>query len=247
MAMALHMIEICPDIPMMLRFLNTQGFGQGTFDEDMGYGIHAWLQAVFGRLAPKPWRLLADDRRPPRILGYSAADAATLRQSLQEFADPLVGAVICDPENDLRSRPMPKWRVGRCLAFEVKVCPTGRKARGGPEKDVFLIRLENQPNNPLSRHTIYSRWVQERVEQHQAARVATIHLDAFRLIQQFRQNQAVIAGERERQRRHLIRPQAVLRGELIVQDPELFTDLLAHGIGRHRAFGYGMLLLRPPS
>jgi CRISPR system Cascade subunit CasE len=39
----------------------------------------------------------------------------------------------------------------------------------------------------------------------------------------------------------------LLRGELTVADPDAFSALLARGVGRHRAFGYGMLLLRPPS
>jgi len=32
-----------------------------------------------------------------------------------------------------------------------------------------------------------------------------------------------------------------------VRDPTGFAALLARGVGRHRAFGFGMLLLRPPA
>jgi CRISPR system Cascade subunit CasE len=42
------------------------------------------------------------------------------------------------------------------------------------------------------------------------------------------------------------RPNAVLEGHLMVRDPVAFRALLARGVGRHRAFGFGMLLLRPP-
>jgi len=31
-----------------------------------------------------------------------------------------------------------------------------------------------------------------------------------------------------------------------VQDPQAFAALLARGLGRHRSFGYGCLLLAPP-
>ena len=41
------------------------------------------------------------------------------------------------------------------------------------------------------------------------------------------------------------RPDATLEGILQVTDPERFQGLLARGVGRHRAFGFGMLLLRP--
>jgi CRISPR system Cascade subunit CasE len=42
------------------------------------------------------------------------------------------------------------------------------------------------------------------------------------------------------------RPDATFRGTLRVDDPARFAAAaLARGVGRHRAFGFGMLLLRP--
>ena len=38
---------------------------------------------------------------------------------------------------------------------------------------------------------------------------------------------------------------ATVHGTMTVTDPAAFAQLLAHGVGRHRAYGYGMLLLRP--
>jgi CRISPR system Cascade subunit CasE len=40
-------------------------------------------------------------------------------------------------------------------------------------------------------------------------------------------------------------PNAVLEGTLRVRDAAAFRALLARGVGRHRAFGFGMLLVRP--
>ena len=40
-------------------------------------------------------------------------------------------------------------------------------------------------------------------------------------------------------------PDATLQGTLAVVDSGAFQALLARGVGRHRAFGFGMLLLRP--
>ena len=40
-------------------------------------------------------------------------------------------------------------------------------------------------------------------------------------------------------------PEALISGTLRVEDGPAFAKLLARGIGRHRAFGLGMLLLRP--
>jgi len=41
-------------------------------------------------------------------------------------------------------------------------------------------------------------------------------------------------------------PDATFHGELTITDPDAFHTLLTRGIGRHRSFGFGMLLLRPP-
>jgi CRISPR system Cascade subunit CasE len=41
-------------------------------------------------------------------------------------------------------------------------------------------------------------------------------------------------------------PDAVVHGTLTITDPTAFAALLARGVGRHRSYGYGMLLLRPP-
>ena len=50
---------------------------------------------------------------------------------------------------------------------------------------------------------------------------------------------------RKRHARYSEGPDAVMRGILTITDSDAFSELLAHGIGRHRAYGYGMLLLRP--
>ena len=36
-----------------------------------------------------------------------------------------------------------------------------------------------------------------------------------------------------------------MRGVLTITDSEAFASTLAQGIGRHRSYGFGMLLLRP--
>ena len=43
------------------------------------------------------------------------------------------------------------------------------------------------------------------------------------------------------------RPEVYLDGTLEITDSEAFNAMIARGLGRHRAFGFGMLLLRPPT
>ena len=41
-------------------------------------------------------------------------------------------------------------------------------------------------------------------------------------------------------------PDATIHGTLRVSDPDRFAEALRRGVGRHRTYGYGMVLLRPP-
>lgn len=238
------MVEMQLDLTALLRFLSGQGLNARYEDDDLGYGIHAWLAAGFGELAPRPWRLFVGRDRPPRILGYSRHDAPMLQQRLREFADPAVCAVCADPAVTIASRMMPSWTPGRRLAFELLCCPVGRKAASGIEKDLFLIRADTAGQQGLRRDTVYCDWVREQLERNHACSVQAIQLAGFRLV---RQTRRVQGSGGPRTCHHPVRPHALVRGELIVSEPEAFAALLGRGIGRHRAFGYGMLLLRPPS
>lgn len=241
---SLYMIELEFDIIALHRFLHTQGLFEKKDDAELGYGVHAWLGAAFGELAPKPWRLLMDKHRPPRILGYAPHDASALRQRIIEFAEPSVFQVCPKPQLMIASRIMPTWRKGHGLRFQTLVCPVGRKARSGIEKDLFLIHADSQNNDiKLCRETIYCDWAKQRFNRHRVT-VDSIQLVGFRLVKQKRQIQS---SNGKRVLCQIVCPQALLEGEIAIEDPNELTRLLKHGMGRHRAFGYGMILLRPQS
>jgi CRISPR system Cascade subunit CasE len=240
----LFMLELEFDVVALYRFLHTQGLSGREDDTELGYGVHAWLGAAFGDLAPKPWRLLMDKHRPPRILGYASHDASALQQRVVEFAEPSVLQVCPEPQLMIASRSMPTWEKGRKLGFQTLVCPIGRKARSRIEKDLFLIHADSQScDDGLSREEIYCDWAKQRFNDYSVT-VDYMRLAGFRLVKQMRQTQS---AKGERVLRQIVRPQAVLEGELTIEDPNRFARLLRHGVGRHRAFGYGMILLRPPS
>ncbi len=238
----LHMIELRPHMPSLLRFLKDQGLALREGDDDLGYGVHAWMRAAFGPLAPKPWRLFHGPGRPTRILGYAGVDAKALRGQADDFAPPSVLNVIPSADG-IASKPMPTWQSGRRLSFELQTSPVGRQSRTGIEKDIFLLEADKHPDRSLQREEVYKDWALERLEEHNAAHVQHIHMTRFRLIRLLRRTTKTSQGRRHQ---HLVRPLVQLRGELIVQNPEAFTTLLAHGVGRHRAFGHGMLLVGPP-
>ena len=88
------------------------------------------------------------------------------------------------------------------------------------------------------REEVYREWLSVRLDRKGGA---SLDLEQTKLVS-FQRTRAV----RKLHTRHSEGPDAVLRGILTVTDPDAFAKLLADGVGRHRAYGYGMLLLRPP-
>jgi CRISPR system Cascade subunit CasE len=239
------MLQLHLDPAALLRFLTAHGLNREA-DGDWGYGLHAWLMATFGALAPRPFRLYMDPRnqKPPRLLGYSAHGREELLDQALSFAEPTARAV-CPLEQDLALAPLPgpdRWRPGRRLGFEVLACPVARRSRDGAERDVFLHHADRAPAEAgLSRESIYRDWLTTQFAS--AAAIETAALERFHLVRQLRRGR--IGEARQRSRARLTRPAAILNGVLNVLDGAGFQALLSRGIGRHRAFGYGMLLVRP--
>lgn len=237
----MHMIDLQLD-PERLVAHAQAGDHNRAHDEDLGYAAHAWLGAAFGELGPSCFRL--SERRDGilRLLAYAQADAATLERHAESFAEPLALSV-CD------------WRMaaskylgdialseGAMLGFEVRACPVKRSDSG--ERDAYLHAVEASPDGESPpRSAVYAGWLQERL-----AGAATLDNDrtelaSFRLVSAWRRRHDRQGRASTGQR--LVRPDAVMRGRLTVDCPATFRDLLGRGVGRHRAFGFGMLLLRP--
>ncbi|MEO1610230.1 MAG: type I-E CRISPR-associated protein Cas6/Cse3/CasE, partial [Pseudomonadota bacterium] len=185
---------------------------------------------------------------------------------VRETADPALANGGILELGQLATKQMPDvWTMGKHLGFDVRVRPVmrlrkpmanprpGKKAYGaGSEVDAFVV--EAQKNHPdhrprlengsllasgmqlarRDRPAVYKDWL--------AARLGAI-------AQVDREKTELVAFERSRVSRghtSIEGPDATFHGELTVKDPEKFQTLLARGVGRHCAFGYGMLLLRPP-
>jgi CRISPR system Cascade subunit CasE len=132
------------------------------------------------------------------------------------------------------------------LGFEVRVRPVLR-AKDGRERDVFLHAVESSTATGAAtaadhREAVYADWLERQLSA-QGASVVRVGMEAFRLSRVIRRG----AGKNssERQARTVTGPDAVFKGVLQVRDGEAFNRLLRRGIGRHRAFGFGMLLLKP--
>ena len=212
---------------------------------DIDHAMHCLLVESFGSLAPKPFRLIMNrDGLKGIFYGYGTADCEFLRESAAICADPLQTRIL--PPESLQDKTMPtSWTSDKRLGFEVRIRPVVRKGRNSgrhrDEQDAFQHMAEQYEKGkiPLTREEVYVQWLAELMAREGAAQVddRETKLIFFQRLRSFRKQDP----------RYVEGPDAVLRGALTVGDPEAFASLLARGIGRHRSYGYGMLLLRPSS
>ena len=237
-ATPLQMIRADIDVSNFRRWAGTRRF------QDLDHAMHCLLTESFGDLAPKPFRVIVPRGSSRGVLyGYGTGNADALREAAGICADPLQCRVI--PASSLDTKEMPvEWRTDKQLGFETRVRPVVRRTRNadcrpGKEWDAFQLEAIQCPEGemPRSREEVYAGWLSDQFERRGGAR---LELDKIKLVS-FQRTRAV----RKRHARHSEGPDAVMRGVLTITDSDAFSDLLAHGIGRHRAYGYGMLLLRP--
>lgn len=228
--------------------------------DDRGYLLHGALANLFGKGTVQPFRLMEEPakrggRRDVTVLGYTPVAKEELRDRARRFADPAIYQASRWPE--FTAKPMPdRWEAGRRLGFELRACPVVRLAadvtvdggdgepityHAGREVDAWVHRRWLNPHEPepVDRSAAYATWLRDRLER--AAKVGSVALSGFRRVRLVRRGHGS-----PRKARVLERPDALLRGELTVESEPAFHELLRRGVGRHRAFGFGMLLLRPP-
>ena len=235
---ALHMLRADISVRDFQRWMGTRRL------QDPDHAMHCLLTECFGDLAPKPFRLILPRGGATGVLyGYGRARADALRETAGICADPLQCRVI--PTQSLDSKSMPAdWQVGKRLGFETRIRPIVRRSRNADshparEWDAFLQEAVQHPKGGMkrSREDVYTEWLSDQLERRGGAR---LDVQRTRLVL-FQRTRAV----RKPGARHSEGPDAVMRGILTITDGGAFTNLLARGVGRHRAYGYGMLLLRP--
>lgn len=246
----LHLIEAPLDLRALHVWAERRKFsGRGALDE--GRALHHLLGETFGRGAVQPFRLLvAPGQRQGSLFGYSAQDKVALRELAQATATPTCADVL-KPER-VRSTPRPAsaWKAGQRLGFDLRLRPVvrlrdaipGTRFKKGSELDAFLAEAlrhhggdaEGMDRAGRTRETVYLDWLEARLGPAATMERETTHLKSFRRSRAQRDG-----GWNEG-------PDAIIHGTLTVTNPAAFAERLARGVGRHRAYGYGMLLLRPP-
>ncbi|WP_377295376.1 type I-E CRISPR-associated protein Cas6/Cse3/CasE [Rhizobium sp. SG2393] len=261
----LTLLSLLIDLQSLRRLAALRGTG-----DDEGRALHHLLSETFGKGALQPFRLMpAPGARSATLYAYSTATEDALREALDIAAPELLQAL---GTAHLALRTMPEtWREGRRLAFDLRARPMrrllkplegwsreehrlhlkGKAASGairkGAEVDAFLVaRLRRFPdgmpddpeNEGLSREAVYRDWLAERLSGAATLDLARTRMVGFARVRTRRHDQE--GGEASSEG-----PDATFHGELTVTDGAAFSRLLARGVGRHTAYGFGMLLLRP--
>ncbi|MDR5748103.1 type I-E CRISPR-associated protein Cas6/Cse3/CasE [Caballeronia sp. LZ029] len=249
---AFNLMHCQPDSRKLVLWASRQGWLPA--GGDLGYALHAALHRVFGERVPKPF-YYRDARAG--LLAYTRSSAEELHDAAALCAAPdLADALGLDagprsPGLGVRAFPL-RWNAGRVLGFEVRVRPMRRykteDREHGTERDAYRedeARAEDEKD--LTREAVYARWLAEQFGTTGAAKLIEARMTRFQLTPVLRRTQPGGQGDRGRKARTIIGPDATFSGHLRVEDTEAFARLLMRGVGRHRAFGFGMLLLKPAS
>ncbi len=218
---------------------------------DLGRAMHSLQRETLGELSMKPFRTIMHRNSPFGVIyAYTRASAEELQEAIQTFATP--DQILAIPPEHIRTKDMPEtWRVGRHIGFEVTVRPVSRKryptepeenGKKGKTKtvehDPYTIACrETPPGHPEpTREEVYTKWLEDQVERLGGATVIPGQTQLVSLLE---------AHSDRGKGNTAVGPEVTLRSIMTIRDPGKYQTMMEHGIGRQRAYGYGMLLLKP--
>lgn len=226
---SLHMINIPIDLAALRKNAAIRGY-----DGDEGLALHHFLSETFGKSVLQPFRLMA--AQGANLYAYTSVDLNTLSETAKAVATPEILSVLSIDE--IKQKTMPSaWSVGKRLGFELRTRPMKRlkeaagNFRKGAEIDAYLLHRIRHDGDKKSRSNIYSEWLDHRVSE-------AFSIDHLRI--KSLQQTAIKRNSKQQQG-----PDVIYTGNLTINDGQNFQKKLVSGVGRHCAYGYGMLLLRP--
>jgi CRISPR system Cascade subunit CasE len=243
----LHLVRLEVDMRQLTAF----AVAWAVDDDDGGYAAHLALRRRFGAAGPQPFRVRPVGAGGPHLLGYTDDPDALADAWALPPGDDLLGGVF--PVAPACRRMPDIWRSGARYGFEVRVRPLVRyggrvraqrasredawRRRAG-EVDAFIAACEKAGGGPVDREGVYRAWLARRM--FGAAELERAEMGMHRRVRTRRSSHGPLGP------RSVEGCEAAFQGTLAVTEPEAFSRLLARGVGRHAAFGFGMLLLAPP-
>lgn len=183
---------------------------------DFGYKAHAATRTALADHAPQPFRVAEE---PGRIVvtGYTASDAHTLAAAAHDRRD---GGLI----TEIETVSVPAVTPGLRVRYALDAVPVTRVR--GRERDAY--------RGHGTRQDAYAAWLARKLDG--ILSLETTALETFEI-------RRLTRRDTHRGLRAVRLPVARLSGTAIVTDPAALRAALAHGIGRHTAFGAGCLAL----
>lgn len=220
--------------------------GAGTSrSRDSTYAMHASLAALFAKSdepSQVPFSTFAVDDDRERLMAWGERETLL---PLLAYAPIASEALRVAPEHaavvrDSVSRAMPIIKNGTQCDFRVRVSPSVRSRRdktGKPQgrgngRMLDALTHARIADPDIDRDGAYCNWLRTKVDG--ATLSEDVRLQDFQSIRMLRKGST----------KGFPVPDARLRGTLTVTNEDAFRRQLCRGVGRQRAFGFGMLLLR---
>lgn len=211
---------------------------------DLGYLSHCAMKEAFADFAPSPFAITRECGDQVWIQGYGPCDWEQMLAYAQGVA-PVNAYKRCLMEHGA-SKPMPQvFPTGVRLGFDLRACPVKRRTHEGRRTEVDAYQSacwRAGEGVTLIREVVYEDWLKQRFAALEACSLVDVRVSAFELRTLCRRTER--KGEERRAAKKLMRPDVLYQGILEVKDGAAMTDLLRHGVGRHKAFGFGMLRVR---
>ncbi|SEL42112.1 CRISPR system Cascade subunit CasE [Pacificibacter marinus] len=159
--------------------------------------------------------------------GYTEKTAEQLQDMVNMAADPDSQSMIKGP---ILAMPIYIPKSGQSVGFEIKVVPVARNGRAKTEMDCFLHDKKN--GKSVDREVSYANWLTARLAPSSDVKSIRVTQSGY--------------YKTSRKKRPLMIPSAIFQGTMVVTDPEILYKMMVQGVGRHKAYGFGMLALRVP-
>lgn len=222
-----------------LDMSNLAKYGAEQRHSDPDRTAHCLLAESFGKESmPKPFVIKTRQENGHllgSILAYTPLSEHELRAAA-EVNQKLAHAAVMSPRSIATVNVGSNWEKGQTLLFEVRVRPTKRSSsrdvkNPGSEQDIYL----GAPPD-MTRAEAYCQWVSNLLLKQGCLQTEP---DSMAMVQ--------FANRRVRRQnssRWIFGPDATITGAATVIDAVQMMAALSGGIGRHKGYGYGMLLVR---
>jgi CRISPR system Cascade subunit CasE len=250
----MHLISVPVDIARLHKLSSQRSLFSGSrFDE--GAALHRFIRETFGASAFSTFRLFQPARsRMGTLYAYSHNDADHHRDTASCTGVPDSAELFKLASMKSQPRPKDAWKPDQRIGFSIK-CRATRKSslvgdqvtgrgRREAEVDTYLHELEAHQQGYITdtptREESYRRWLLAKLQGDGSPHREAISEIDFS-INVLNQSPVYRHGKWSKG------PDVTFNGNLSIKDPIAFANLLKTGIGKHKAYGYGMLLLRPAS